>query len=537
MPATHITYRDAREDLRFYFLSMEDSSKSSPPIFVSKSADSDLYKLLKTFFKAKDLTKEKYYLTTKDSKNISIDDLLKSKMIIFEKFEAEESKWARNIKEFNSAPYIPIVAFVEYKEKNNIDKIYDMGVDLVLQKTMFFSKKDKSKPDYDNATYFVQSINKLLLKSDILRWFCDVSKTIIKNMDEKYDSGIAVIENPIIKQRINQKLKIAFGHLRKPHTTYDSNYDFTNEEFVFLTYWSCLNEYIEEWLEGEYGAREKKLKNKYPIAKSKVGNLCSVFKSILIIDKTEDYSKLPEDLKKNYSVSGAIINSDLIKLIQKRFSTYGYFLTYDYNFDKSDGANNERYVKQPRLIIPSILLANEISDKDLKIRAKFYLLNQIRNQLAYTHADRRSILKGSLIVSRNNFQVYVDCVEMINMLYLLMNKEWDFIKDAEINHILSKTTRFINLVKKERSNKIVRFLGEIKKVNPNNLNDEALILLVKDESNSITEIRFKPGKLKSDVLAEFHDNDKVEVFANIDSGMVDGKYYQFLKIEDIIKID
>jgi len=518
MPATRITFRDAKENLRDYFISIENTSSFSLPIFITKSKDSDILKFLKTLLRSIDLSREQYYLSTKDSSNIKIGDLLESKMIIFEKFNDEEYKIVRQIKNFDRAPYIPIVAFVETSDKNNIDKIYDIGVDLVFQKSMFFAKLNPPEPDYDNITYFVQSLNKLLIKSDVLQWFWQLSKDIIKNMNEKYDSGMEVISNKNIKNRINEKIKIAFGHLKKPHTTYDFNYDFTNEEFAYLTYWSCLNEYIEDWIKVKGDAVLLKGDNGIIIARRSQVNefYYSNFKSVDIL------SSVDGNIKKYFE-----------NIFGEKATIYSFIKSCeDFTGDYFDKKN-----KYPKLCIPIILLSNGADDPN--IRGKFAKINLIRNNLDYAHGDKYLIKSISIKKQRGNgYQVFENLVGMIDMLFLLLNKKWEFIDEQEIKEIIINISRLINVPKKEMDINLMRFLGKIKKVIPdNNYNDIVLFLTVDEVSGSQMEIGFIKGVISSENLRQLNQGDKVEVYARIKSGYnKDGRYYQFIQLEDVIKI-
>jgi len=511
MPATRITFKDAKEHLRDYFIALEKTSSFSLPIFICKSKDSDILKFLKTLLRSIDLSREQYYLSTKDSSNIKIGDLLKSKMIIFEKFGDEEYDIVRQIKDFKIAPFIPIIAFVETSDKNNIDRIYDVGVDLVVQKSMFFSQFESQKPDYNNITYFVQSINKLLIKSDVLQWFWQVSQEIIKNMDAKYNTGIKVILNQNIKSRIIEKLKIAFGHLKKPYTTYDTNYDFTNVEFSFLTYWSCINEILIDWVKEDYYKIE--LKNGNIIAKRS-------------ITKKDEFSS-------NF-ISKKITTSDDAKSLreanQRLADYYLYELKYLLTYEKSSiDYKGDKVIKQPLFYIPVILLSNNI--ENITIRAKFYILNQIRNNLAFTHSH-----SSKKTIKENSETVLYDNVDMINMLYLLLNREWKSVDSKTIQIVRQNIKRLLVEFDEGRKEKLMRFIGKIKEVNPNATDDKVLIILSGNNTREITEIRFQKGIISPDVLKSLSPNDNVEVFAKINSGTIENVYYQFIQLEDVIKI-
>lgn len=519
---TRVSYKSAKEELKNFLLSSkyEAFNLISNPLFINKSPDSDLLKFLRALFNLQDFGAEKFFLENKSSYLTENYDFSKHSFIIIEKFSSSDFKLIEKIKDFNNIPYIPVIIFVESFDKNNIDGIYDAGADFVFEKTMFFSDFNPAKPDYHNITYFIRAIHNILLKSLILKWFWEVSQSIINNLNAYYDSKLKVISNDNIRLRITDKLKIGFGHLRKPYSSYDSNFDMTNEEFAFLTYWSILNEYIEDWIKKYVGKNKENHKNKEN--DSKYIELKNGKKFLI---NSQNNPTLDKD---TFLLKSVLITPEEYpqykNLIQKRFKYFKFIPTYDITNSVILEQNNKFFFeKQPRVLIPAILLANNITELDKRII--LYNLNQVRNKLPFTHSDS----KAEKI--QENFELsYYDCVEMINFLHFLLNPEWKFYPEKNIKNNIKRLNKLKLL---EKGNVLMRFIGKIIEINPEDFTDKALIIETLEDSPK--QIRFRQD-FKKNILNGLKPGDIVEIYATVNSKIGD-MFSQFIYLDDIIKLE
>ncbi len=283
----------------------------------------------------------------------------------------------------NKFPALPVIIFTASQQAWNLEKLYEIGADAYFIKESpenIFS----NEIFYDNLRNFIQVIVELTEKGKVLKWFYQNSETIKNKLDEEnYSTNI--------KERIKQKLDLAFGIIRARRREYDKKFIYSDYQFAFLVYWSMLIEFQSEKI-GTYNGEDDNFSflngtvfiNKN---KSNIQRLESGIKSLKWSQKFK-YKNMP-----NISLSSRLI----------------------------DISSDKKYFRNLSIIIPSfILLAYGNSNSD--IVNEFIYLNEIRNKLDYTHSDQHIVKKQPIHTQANEEEDLLVCQDMFKFIFFLYTK-------------------------------------------------------------------------------------------------------------------
>lgn len=507
-----------------------DDKKIKVALFLYKNKNSTFYKVINKIFEV-EIGDNSINCLAALPLNTSVDaydnsELMSYKLIIFEEYNEKVENFIKLIKgtdknklvEIN--PHIGIIIFYEeLKDGDNLDYLYNIGVDFIAIKKMFFTSDENSV--IKNLYYFVSNIIKLLLKSEIIKWFLDISREIAININGIYKDGYKIINNILYKDEILNKLILALGQLRKPQTKYDEKFEFSNSEYAFITYWSCLNDIMYDWFIEEKGNNQLKLKNnKIILANNEQNNHNDNNKIIL-----HSYKVSKNDFPQN--ITKIIIGTDL-----KMISNLYIYTTASFN-SECNKLNEERIkdLKYPSVRIPA-LIASLVPEK-IEYLILFSYLNQMRNYSKFIHSDKK---KEKNTDPRKYLYL---CVNMINFLYILLNSK---LKSIDYNK-LKKIDNSIKYYLKFASNwdDVMFITGNIKNIDIES-KEYNLILNIK-RNNEEKEVKFKLNPHNSKVndelkqkLKELKNGDFVQIYFDILSGYKEDNFFQFLIILDINKI-
>lgn len=328
-----------------------------------------------------------------------------------------------NIKEINDFKnaHKPIIVLLSLSSDANIKDLHDKGVDYIVSKNNLFTPGGKMVNK--EALYsFINTFHYLLIKGEVLDWFWKFSLRIKENVEAPLNNfpGKHVIDNPKIRERVFEKLKIGIGHLRKPITDFEGIFDFTSEEFAFLTYWSCINEIKADWIEFNPGTRIKKLKTGYEISTVNSTNLeeSTSIEEYKITDETQ-----LEIIKKFSSTE-----KDFNKILQKGVPAYR--ISND-----NKGKHTLQYTQSEIFNISVILLFNQAYSERRAIN--FFILSKTRNELSYIHSNIFRVRNLSMIADYNVSNIYQKILMIFGFLYFLLSN-WEELPDSEMESITKK---------------------------------------------------------------------------------------------------
>lgn len=301
-------------------------------------------------------------------------------------------------------PSVPVMIFTASNKTWIFKKLFDHGADGIYIKE---SPELDINDEYSKKSYneLIDDFEKLITKGKELKWYWKNSENIKKVLEKNRFGGESKA-----RQRIEEKLKIAFGFLRSPQTSFDKKFLFTDYELAFLAYWSILNEFIEvvyvkpdkgNNTEGEKCKELKLKKSDVNIIKEGKSNLIRITNS----NASEKYLEFFPWLKKNKE--------------KIQMNTYKKSLIYDQDFYQQ---------RDISFRIPAYIL-NYFEDQSIcdKFNEDFTILNDYRNKLDYTHSNSHSI-KYESIYDRNVERAQKFCQLMFTFIYfLLANDEIDFL--------------------------------------------------------------------------------------------------------------
>jgi CheY-like chemotaxis protein len=296
-------------------------------------------------------------------------------------------------KDFNSINFpTPVIIFSATNKIWNIDTMIYYGADNYYIK----EHPDYSfDPQYSKENYKRLKINvSELIKTGIKRrevWFK------IKTIKEKLDK----IDNPNIRSRIDEKLRIGYGLLfRNTSAVENENLIFNNQIISFIAFWSILEEivkdsFIDNWI--KTGTDEGKMKGNKWILKNR-----SVFIEDLRtnnLGKNEGCIEVGIKYNKINKYNEAIKN--IIDLNHPDISFYTGKISLS-------------------LQVYAVLLLEKKWPPSLA-KSKFNNLNDYRNKIDFIHSSLNSIFNEKLSNKDEDIEGYNKCLEMLNFLEEIIN--------------------------------------------------------------------------------------------------------------------
>lgn len=296
-------------------------------------------------------------------------------------------------KDFNSINFpTPIIIFSATNKIWNIDTMIYYGAD---------NYYIKEHPDYSfDPQYSKENFKRLkinvseLIKTGIKRreaWFK------IKNIKEKLDK----IDNPNIRSRIDEKLRIGYGLLfRNTSAVENENLIFNNQIISFIAFWSILEEivkdsFIDNWI--KTGADEGKMNGNKWILKNR---------SVFIEDLRTN------NLGKN---EGCIEVGIKYNKINKYYEAIKNII--DLNHPDITFYTGKISLS---LQVYAVLLLEKKWPPSLA-KSKFNNLNDYRNRIDFIHSSLNSIFNEKLSNKDEDIEGYNKCLEMLNFLEEIIN--------------------------------------------------------------------------------------------------------------------
>lgn len=296
-------------------------------------------------------------------------------------------------KDFHSINFpTPVIVFSATNKIWNIDTMIHYGAD---------NYYIKEHPDYSfDSLYSKENFKRLkltvseLLKIGIKRREVWLN---IKNIQSKLDN----IDNPNIRSRVEEKLKIGYGLLfRKTTIIEDENLIFNNQIISFIAFWSILEEivkdsFIDNWI--KIGKDEGKMKEDKWILKNR--NVFIEDLTTFNLGKNEGY--LEVGIKYNP------VNS-----------------TYEVGKVKFDQNNPEIKYYLGKINLSLQVYAVLLLEKKwtpIKSKKIFNNLNDYRNKIDFIHSSVSSIFNEKLSKKDDDIEGYNKCLEMLNFLDEILN--------------------------------------------------------------------------------------------------------------------
>ena len=278
-------------------------------------------------------------------------------------------------------PALPVIIFTASQQAWNLENLYDLGADGYYIK----ESPDNIFSDeifYANQKRFVDNIIELVQKGKTLKWFYNNSLNIKESLKKNNF-------NENIKLRIEQKLDLAFGILRAKRREYDKQFIYSDYQFAFLVYWSILIEFQAEKI-GFYNGKDS--------------------------DFTMNSGKIL--LKNDHtSIKRTHYGGNLLKWSQK-FPTLKmpYFTISSGEIDVS---NEKSHYKNISNLIPCYILL-ELGTGFSSMIDEFIYLNQIRNNLDYTHSEKDILFNEPIHTEANEDNDLEICKNMFGFVYFLL---------------------------------------------------------------------------------------------------------------------
>ncbi|MBZ0180297.1 MAG: hypothetical protein K8F36_13470 [Melioribacteraceae bacterium] len=502
------------------------------------SADTELKKFIKQIFKARIATFKDQDFSQLNAAETNIPDIIFFIDPLPKLIKEIESKKKQY-------PYLPMVLLYHATSSlSDIDihKLYDVGVDLV-----FFETSDPV-----TLKDFFKNLSLLISKSEVLKTFWDIHTWILQNIESS--NGI---KNEKIRERIREKLNIAFGHLREPNYTFDSRFDTTNEEFAYLTYFSILNEIFKDWIIIEE-PNDKKINLEAPeFTNAAYAGKIILRKDVKIIGyvyKVEGgkYSKnanlLLKPLRPIKFVKTSSNNLNEFEIdkgffeMTKRKSPKQIKYIRSYRLDDTlkpeiDSNNQEKncIYEIPDYIsaqIPLILLHNKVNDYEPRIL--FSMLSEIRNHLEFVHSPYGDLIrKKNISEVRDPISVIENCVMILNFVYMMTNNNWNFISE-ELEEKLYSAIK-ISYFRTMKGTRKMLVRGCIEKLITNDKNQIIMFWINRIDGKSIVEFKAPLDQKAQQMLFDIKKNDDVTVIFDIIHTQENGvTKSQFLKATEII---
>lgn len=502
------------------------------------SADTELKKFIKQIFKARIATFKDQDFSQLNAAETNIPDIIFFIDPLPKLIKEIESKKKQY-------PYLPMVLLYHATSSlSDIDihKLYDVGVDLV-----FFETSDPI-----TIGDFFRKLSSLISKSKILYMVWKIHLEIQNSIQSEH-----IIKNKKIRDRIKEKLDIAFGHLREPNYSFDSQFDTTNEEFAYLTYFSMLNEIFRDWILIEK-TDDTAVKSKAPeftnadstdkniklksgkvigrVYKDKRGNYPKDVNLLFTPLRSIKFMKSP----KNNSYELEIDESYFELTKRKSPKQIKYISSYMLDDELTPEIDNNRREKDclyeiPQYIsaqIPFILLCNEVND--YKPRILLSILSEIRNHLEFIHSPSEKMIKQKNITElRDPINVIDNCIMILDFIYMMTNSKWEFLS-KKLRGELENSIK-ISYFRIVKGTKEMLLRGNLEKLITNDKNQITMFWIKRMDGKSIVEFKAPSNENAQQSLREIKNKEDVTVVFDIihteENGVTKS---QFLKATDII---
>jgi len=300
--------------------------------------------------------------------------------------DVESFSGAKILKEIKQKfPAMPVIMFTASQQAWNMEHLYDLGAD------GYFIKESpenifSDEIFYDNLKTFINNIVTLVDKGRELKWFYNNSQKLKTYLDQ-------INLRPNIARRIKQKLDLSFGIIRANRREYDKQFIYSDYQFAFLVYWSILIEFQAEKI-GYYNGRDSSF--------SFVNGTKLIDTDKTLIQRT--YSSLPS--------SKWSLRFRSIKMPNLSKRTLHLAIT----------SPEKAYFKNLSILIPSFVLLEYGTTYSAMID-DFIFLNQVRNNLDYTHSDSSIVANEPIHTQANEAEDLSLTKDMFKFIYFLFTKD------------------------------------------------------------------------------------------------------------------
>lgn len=293
-------------------------------------------------------------------------------------------------------PWIQVIILTASNKAWNHKLLIEYGADgyFIKEDPEVFFPLEVTKTQFKDL---INQVKRCLADAELFKWFWDRMQELIFSIE----AGSIIDRN--IRERVIDKLKMAFGIIITRKRLYEGQFKFRKWELVFLTLWSILNEFeIDKYKSFDYTTNTLISSNgKYKLI---VNGYCQF--------TDEDGVSFRDDFS--------------IRWPGKKFSHI-----------KNEAENTRRYISDnidSRIKIGAYLLMNGLQ----RYQELHCALRRVRNRLDFTHSDRNVILQKELHKDSMTEFLVTDCVFLVKFLHLLfLGKEQPLDAPTKYNSYMS----------------------------------------------------------------------------------------------------